>query len=65
MIKVFQSWGYEPLETPTLEPLELFTGEIGEDEKFKQLEELEKVVKDFNEKIKAVGEEKEKEINTI
>lgn len=33
MIKVFESWGYEPLETPTLEPLELFVGEIGEDEK--------------------------------
>lgn len=26
-------WGYEPIETPTLEPLELFAGEIGEDEK--------------------------------
>jgi len=33
MIQVFQSWGYEPLETPTLEPLELFDGQIGEDEK--------------------------------
>src|SRR3989344_8614687 len=33
MIKVFQSWGYEPLETPIVEPLELFEGEIGEDEK--------------------------------
>jgi histidyl-tRNA synthetase len=33
MIKVFEKWGYEPLETPTLEPAELFTGEIGEDEK--------------------------------
>jgi len=33
MIKIYESWGYEPLETPTLEPLELFTGEIGEDEK--------------------------------
>ncbi len=38
---------------------------ISEDEKFKQLDELEKIVKDFNEKIKEVGEEKEKEINTI
>ena len=33
MIKVCESWGYEPLETPTLEPLELFAGQIGEDEK--------------------------------
>jgi histidyl-tRNA synthetase len=30
---VFSSWGYAPLETPTLEPLEIFTGAIGEDEK--------------------------------
>lgn len=28
-----EAWGYNPLETPTLEPLELFSGEIGEDEK--------------------------------
>ena len=28
-----ESWGFEPLETPTLEPLELFEGQIGEDEK--------------------------------
>jgi len=27
------SWGYAPIETPTLEPLEIFTGAIGEDEK--------------------------------
>jgi len=33
MIGVVSSWGYEPLETPTLEPLELFAGQIGEDEK--------------------------------
>lgn len=33
MIEVFESWGFEPIETPTLEPLELFKGEIGEDEK--------------------------------
>lgn len=31
--QVFEQWGYEPLETPTLEPLELFEGRIGEDEK--------------------------------
>ena len=30
---VCESWGFEPLETPTLEPLELFEGQIGEDEK--------------------------------
>lgn len=30
---VFEQWGYDPLETPTLEPLELFAGQIGEDEK--------------------------------
>lgn len=33
MIKVFERWGYEPLETPTLESYELFKGEVGEDEK--------------------------------
>lgn len=30
---ICESWGYEPLETPTLESLDLFKGEIGEDEK--------------------------------
>lgn len=41
MIKVFEKWGYEPLETPTLEPLELFQGEVGEDEKlFFQFKDL-------------------------
>ncbi len=39
--------------------------ELGEDEKFKQLDELEKVVKEFQEKIKVIGEEKEKEIITV
>lgn len=33
LIEYSEAWGYEPLETPTLEPLELFAGEIGEDEK--------------------------------
>lgn len=33
MIKVFEAWGYEPLETPTLESYDLFRGEVGEDEK--------------------------------
>ena len=31
--QVFELWGYDPLETPTLEPLELFEGQIGEGEK--------------------------------
>ncbi len=31
--KVFEKWGYDPLETPTLEYAELFKGVIGEDEK--------------------------------
>jgi len=30
---VFEGYGFDPVETPTLEPLELFTGQIGEDEK--------------------------------
>jgi len=30
---IFGSWGFAPLETPTLEPLEIFVGAIGEDEK--------------------------------
>ena len=30
---ICESWGYAPLETPTLEPLEIFTGAVGEDEK--------------------------------
>lgn len=33
MTKTAESWGYEPTITPTLEPLALFEGEIGEDEK--------------------------------
>ncbi len=33
MTKTAQKWGYEPIETPTLEPFGLFQGEIGEDEK--------------------------------
>ncbi len=31
--RVFELWGYDPLETPTLEYEELFKGQIGEDEK--------------------------------
>lgn len=33
MIEVAERWGYAPIETPTLEPADLFAGEIGEDEK--------------------------------
>jgi ribosome recycling factor len=39
--------------------------EITEDEKFKAQEEIEKMVKEYNEKIKTIGEEKETEITTI
>ncbi len=38
---------------------------ISEDEKFKLFEDLEKMVKDFAEQIKDVGDKKENEINTI
>ncbi|MFA7653510.1 MAG: ribosome recycling factor [Candidatus Magasanikbacteria bacterium] len=38
---------------------------IGEDEKFKLLDDLEKMVKDFNDKIKEIGEQKEEEIHTV
>ena len=33
MVKNAQLWGYEPIETPTLEPYALFADEIGEDSK--------------------------------
>jgi len=33
LAQICELWGYSPLETPTLEPLEIFTGQIGEDEK--------------------------------
>lgn len=39
--------------------------EISEDEKFALQEELEKMVKEYNEKIRVIGEEKEKEIQKI
>lgn len=38
---------------------------ISEDEKFKLMEDLEKLTKEYNDKIKEVGENKEVEINTI
>ncbi len=41
MVKVAQKWGFEPIETPTLEPYSLFKGEVGEDEKlFYKFEDL-------------------------
>lgn len=39
--------------------------EMSEDEKYKLQDELEKWVKDYNDKIRVVGEEKEKEITTV
>ena len=39
--------------------------EISEDEKYKKQDELEKIVKEYNEQVKTIGEEKEKEIMKI
>lgn len=39
--------------------------EVGEDEKFRQLEKLDKMVGEYNEQIKKIGETKEKEIMTV
>ena len=39
--------------------------EISEDEKFKLHADVDKDAKEYNEKIKTIGDEKEKEINTI
>src|SRR5688572_23443552 len=33
MAAICEQWGFPPVETPTLEALEIFTGVIGEDEK--------------------------------
>ncbi len=41
------------------------TKEINEDEKFTSLKELDNIIKDYNNKIKTIGEDKEKEIMTI
>lgn len=38
---------------------------ISEDEKFRQLEKLDKIVGEYNDKIKGLGESKEKEIMTV
>ena len=40
-------------------------GDLTEDEKYRLLEQLDKVVAGWNDKIKAIGDEKEKEIMTI
>jgi ribosome recycling factor len=40
-------------------------GSIGEDEKYRMQEDLDKMVKEYNEQIKDIGESKETEINTI
>ena len=40
-------------------------GEISEDERFRMLEDLDKVAAQFNEKIKTMGDEKEKDIMTV
>lgn len=39
--------------------------QISEDEKYHLQDELEKVVKEYNEKVKMIGEEKEKEVTTV
>lgn len=39
--------------------------EISEDDKYNMQDDIEEMVKAYNEKIKQIGEEKEKEINTI
>lgn len=39
--------------------------EISEDERFTQIDQLDTIVKECNEKVKQIGEEKEKEINTV
>lgn len=40
-------------------------GQISEDEMFKQQKDLQKIVEEFNEQIKNIGSEKEKEIMTL
>ncbi len=39
--------------------------EISEDQKYKSQDSLDKMVKDYNEEVKKIGEEKEKEILTV
>lgn len=45
--------------------MEFESKNISEDEKFTYFDEVEKLIKEYNEKIKVIGEEKEKEITTI
>jgi ribosome recycling factor len=40
-------------------------GSIAEDEKYRMQDDLDKMVKDYNEQIKQIGEKKEAEINTV
>jgi len=40
-------------------------GNMGEDERYRLQEELDKMVKEMNDQIKSIGEQKEKEINTV
>jgi ribosome recycling factor len=40
-------------------------GEVGEDEKYRLLEDLDKTCSGFNDRIKHIGDEKEKEIMTV
>jgi ribosome recycling factor len=40
-------------------------GDMPQDEKFKQQEALDKMVKEYNDMVKTIGEEKEKEITTV
>ena len=41
------------------------TKEISEDEKYKLQEDLDKMVKEYNDKVKEIGNKKEEEINTV
>lgn len=50
-------------EVKQLIEMEEEEGNMSEDEKYKQIEQLEEMVKEYNEKVKAVGAEKETEIN--
>jgi len=40
-------------------------GEISEDEKYRQHEDLDKLAANYNDKIKVIGDEKEKEVMTV
>ena len=55
----------QPETVPATSQSEKVSGNIGEDEKFKLLDDLDKMVKDYNEKIREMGDQKEEEIQTI